>query len=971
MPISKFKFVSPGVQVAEIDNSQLPQIQEEMGPVIFGRAERGPSMRPVKVGSFSEFVEVFGNPKGGGLGADVWRNGGVGLAPTYGVYAAQAYLRNSNPVTFVRLLGSTHADAALNGRAGWDAGLIEGQTSFGGGGYGLWTIDASGSTTGTLAATFYMVTGSMRLAGTDPMDGTTPVSGACTFVKQDANGLWQMQIFNDTDTVTADEIISFGVANENSKNYVRKVFNTNPTLTNFNITPVGAARKRYWLGESYNRAYLDSNPGDRPLGILLPLMSGTTIQQTTQRRTATKAETPWIISQDINGTTGSYNYQSLFKFVTLEPGEWEQSNFKISITELKSSDDPYNQYGTFTVELRMAKDSDNAKQIVERYSLCDLNPNSTNYVGKKIGDMYAVWSDTERRYREYGNHANMSKYFRVQMNVDVDNAVTNETYLPFGFEGPLRFNGFTLEWNGATGPGTTFNGDFTPAASTPDSFVRGADITPNCPATLYTSTLDAQFSSVLAPTAATCSFEFPTIPLRANSTEGRLSSPKDAYFGIDPSMPTSTRFEESYKDLVRAFPATFDSWGDVNVDPFERPYIFTLEDLTHLTGSAVALGGAGNQDGTSSTDVYYFSGSRGAGRSLAVTGTNTWNNILAQGFGSFTLPFQGGFDGLDITEADPFRNQGMGAGSTPKNNYAFNSIKKAIDSCADAEVVECNMMTMPALTNVALTDHLVKVCEDRADALAIIDIEDGYQPAAENASGEEARAGNINNAVQSLSQRGLNSSYGCCFYPWVQARDSESGKTFWCPPSVAAIGTFSSSQQKSELWFAPAGFNRGGLTEGSAGIPIINVKQRLTSKDRDALYEVNINPIASFPAEGIVIFGQKTLQTTPSALDRINVRRLMIYVKKEISRIAALLLFDQNVQTTWDRFTGQAVPFLDSIKTRLGLSDFKVLLDESTTTPDLIDRNILYAKIFLKPARAIEFIAIDFVITSTGASFED
>ena len=111
MPVSKFKFVSPGVQVAEIDNSQLPKIPEEMGPVVFGRAERGPSLRPVKVESFAEFVEIFGNPQGGGIGKDVWRNGGTGLAPTYGVYATQAYLRNSNPVTYVRLLGRAHQDA--------------------------------------------------------------------------------------------------------------------------------------------------------------------------------------------------------------------------------------------------------------------------------------------------------------------------------------------------------------------------------------------------------------------------------------------------------------------------------------------------------------------------------------------------------------------------------------------------------------------------------------------------------------------------------------------------------------------------------------------------------------------------------------------------------------------------------------------------------------------------------------------
>ena len=119
------------------------------------------------------------------------------------------------------------------------------------------------------------------------------------------------------------------------------------------------------------------------------------------------------------------------------------------------------------------------------------------------------------------------------------------------------------------------------------------------------------------------------------------------------------------------------------------------------------------------------------------------------------------------------------------------------------------------------------------------------------------------------------------------------------------------------------------------------------------------------------MFGQKTLQLTDSALDRINVRRLMIFVKKEISRISATTLFEQNVRQTWANFLGRVIPFLSDVKSRLGLTDYKVVLDETTTTPDLIDRNILYAKIFLKPARAIEFIALDFVITNTGAAFED
>jgi phage tail sheath protein FI len=179
------------------------------------------------------------------------------------------------------------------------------------------------------------------------------------------------------------------------------------------------------------------------------------------------------------------------------------------------------------------------------------------------------------------------------------------------------------------------------------------------------------------------------------------------------------------------------------------------------------------------------------------------------------------------------------------------------------------------------------------------------------------------------------------------------------------------SEARSELWFAPAGFNRGGLGAlgGRSGPRVIQARQRLDSSERDKLYEVNINPIATFPNEGVVIFGQKTLQQTPSALDRINVRRLMIHLKAEISKVARTVLFDNNVRSTWARFTSQAEPILSNVKSKFGLTDYRLVLDSSTTTADLIDRNIMYAKVFLKPARAIEYIAIDFVITRTGADF--
>ena len=300
----------------------------------------------------------------------------------------------------------------------------------------------------------------------------------------------------------------------------------------------------------------------------------------------------------------------------------------------------------------------------------------------------------------------------------------------------------------------------------------------------------------------------------------------------------------------------------------------------------------------------------------------------------------------------------------------------AIDACADPEIVECNMMTIPGTATPGITNHLMTVCEDRADALAIVDIAGNYIPRDDRSTyyssdSNSAVRGSVAEATRDLNARVLNNSYATTYYPWLQYRDQDNGLSFWGPPSIAAVGTYANTQNNFELWFAPAGFTRGGLSDNAAGIPVIGVKQRLTSKERDSLYDSNINPIATFPAEGIVIFGQKTLQKTRSALDRVNVRRLMIYVKKEISTIAATLLFDQNVEATWDRFTGQVIPFLDSVRMRLGLEDYRVILDKTTTTPDLVDRNIMYAKIFLKPARSIEFIAIDFVITNSGAAFED
>jgi phage tail sheath protein FI len=396
----------------------------------------------------------------------------------------------------------------------------------------------------------------------------------------------------------------------------------------------------------------------------------------------------------------------------------------------------------------------------------------------------------------------------------------------------------------------------------------------------------------------------------------------------------------------------------------EFSWVTSLDDITAITGS-----------GGDVQSAYWASGSRAAGTSYTALGAGganggTWEDLLDSGVNRLTSAMFGGFDGLDIYEMEPFRNSGL-IGGSETTNYAYNTIQRAIDTLADPELLQTNIMSVPGLTDEGLTTRLIETCESRGDALAVVDLKGTYQPAHEDASlGAASRASNIDTTISNLVNRRINSSYGCAYYPWVDARDQISGISVRLPPSVIALGVFASTEKKRDLWFAPAGFNRGGLTEGAGGVPVTGVEQRLTSGDRDKLYERNINPIASFPSEGIVVFGQKTLQVTPSALDRINVRRMLIFVKREVQSIANKILFDPNIQVTWMRFKTQTDRLLRNVQSRFGVDDFRVILDSSTTTPDLVDRNIIYAKVLIKPTRAAEFIAIDFVITRSGTDLD-
>jgi hypothetical protein len=962
MSVKKFKFVSPGVFINEIDNSFTPRTADTIGPAVIGRATRGIAMQPVRVESYSDFVEMFGETVPGFGGGDIYRDGNL-QSPMYGIYAAKAFLRpNVAPLNYMRLLGFQHPenDGTPAAQAGWRTANRAGGGD-GGGAFGLWVADSASAqtahisditVTASLAAVWYLQDSRIELSGTlFAGDGTAHTSAFGAAIESDASGVFKARIVTGSnDTV---EIVNFSL-DDTDRRYARKVFNTNPQLIKAGNFYPAASEKDYWLGETYDqetRDNLGSASGNKLVGFIANLALSSSAATNTPANmkgiNSTEAKAGWFIGQDLGEATDYLPElsQKLFRLKGRGHGEYLNKNLKVSISNIRQSNTSISEYGSFSVIIRMLSDVDGAVQVVERFDNCTLDPSSPDFVARKIGDQFLSWSETERRLKLYGEYPNLSKFVYIEMNSDVEAGATDPLLLPFGYYGPPKYSDITT---------VVANANVDSFAGTPNGymFLSGAGVGPVLGVHI-SGGVNAGVASGLS-----ASLRYPDIRLRHSSSDGGISKPDDAFFGIQTTRTaTSNRYDNSTKMVNRLLN---NSIGDdptaATVDGIDGfAYIFTLDNV--ITGS--------------SSGAYYASGSRRQDESgTAVSG---YTGLLDAGFDSFTAPFWGGFDGLDITKPDPFYNTGMGASANERNSYTYYSILRAIDSHADPEAVDVNMLGMPGLTNEGLTNRIIDVCEDRGDAMSVIDLADAYIPPHEDL--KTTKAARIPNTPQQLAanlkNRAIDSSYAATFYPWVQTREESNGQLVWVPPSVAMMGVLASSERKSHLWFAPAGFNRGGLSDGAAGIPVTAVTTKLTSKERDTLYDANINPIASFPSTGIVVFGQKTLQERQSALDRINVRRLVIYLKKQISIISTQVLFEQNVPATWNRFIGLVEPFLATVKTNFGISDYKLILDSSTTTPDLVDQNILYAKIMVKPARAIEYIAIDFVVASTGASFDD
>ena len=400
-----------------------------------------------------------------------------------------------------------------------------------------------------------------------------------------------------------------------------------------------------------------------------------------------------------------------------------------------------------------------------------------------------------------------------------------------------------------------------------------------------------------------------------------------------------------------------ESYNNVSLDPFANNYISRV--IGDVDKNLVTQGGETFiQESGSFPNISNYVRVKAVNKPTP----NYFNNdgsAKSEFFPSLPLVSSGSFGGASGSNIP-----GVGYGANGSHFYQFinnsnaqglkgSDYNNAIALLANTDAYQYNVITIPGLIN-ANSDtgatqitSLVNNTVARGDAIAIVDLV------------------NYNSQIGTVTQQAasFDSSYASTYWPWVQTVDPNTAQLVYVPASTLMPGVYAFTDASSDPWFAPAGITRGGLGQ------VVRAERKLTSGNRDTLYEANVNPLATFPQQGVVVFGQKTLQKAASALDRVNVRRLLIALKDFISQIADNLVFEQNTIATRQNFLTQVNPYLESVQQRQGLYAFKVVMDESNNTPDVIDRNELIGQIFLQPTKTAEFIILDFNVLPTGATF--
>ena len=855
------QIISPGVFTRENDQSFLPQGVGAIGAAIVGPTVKGPAFVPTVVNSFAEYERMFG-----GLSSE-----------TYVPQTVREYLRNAGSVTVTRVLGgdgytftSTTNEfvAVIASGSAADDKVVLGVIFPSKDTDALPTLQDSTLTLGIDGAS---VSGGLVTATNfDLTLGGANITNK-VFTSQSIDPDSNSYIFKSLGN-SPDNSKTSAVAYEGTPGF---------TYINFKSLTKDLIANDFVTGSA--AGHDDENAFDAAHGYG-SLNSGSHVKLVTidnneefvgisgQAEGYSFASTPFIQSGKANGSV------NLFKFCTLAHGTSTNKEYKISITGLKepADIDGVEQYSTFNVLVRKYNDTDKSPNILEQYNGVNLDPDSPNYIARKIGDRYPQYNDTLGKVEILGNYSNISNIVRVEVDLAVDAKSISPKLSPKGFAAVVN------------------------------------------PISLLT--------------------------LSGSTAESPITFPSASYEGLQQTGISKTYNSKGYL-----------GWKFTEKEADNENFILPLPKTE--TDNVAGAFNVENYNGHASSSLW--SGSLSA--TIDATGNTGPTSKQVQ----FSVPFQGGSDGIAphtvrftgaetgidaITKyTDGDNLYGFDLSETGKGGYK--GYKKAIDILSNQDEYDINMVALPGVIHSLhplVTNAAIDMVEARGDAFYVMDA--------------SIATATVNTAVGNV--QGLDTNYAATYYPWVKVLDTAANKPVLVPPSVIVPGAIAASDRIAAEWFAPAGLNRGVLGN------VIEAKIRLNQAERDTLYEDRINPIATFPQTGVCIWGQKTLQLKSTALDRINVRRLLIALKKFIASSSRYLVFEQNTNATRNRFLNIVNPYLESVQQRQGLFSFRVQMDENNNTADVVDRNQLVGAIFLQPTKTAEFIVLDFNVLPTGATFE-
>jgi phage tail sheath protein FI len=670
------------------------------------------------------------------------------------------------------------------------------------------------------------------------------------------------------------------------------------------------------------------------------------------------AKSPWIISQKFGGSP-----INLFRFHMLDDGANTATNIKISIENLSPSNDSNDPYGSFDVVVRDWADNDLNVRPLEQFRGMTINPSSDRYIGKIIGDLNVYYdfdkSEPAQKVVVAGNYPNRSNYIRVEVSTQVDDATIDPSALPCGFHGPAHLV-------------TSGTSPMAAAAALTDLF----------------NTSNTFKNIVQQP-----------VPYRAaifDGTDTKIQVNPSYYWGVqfehvtnvaspnssllrNASLESFTKYFPDYMTSYQNFIAddstvgTADSaaLGILDSDRFCNN-LFTIENIQVVTASTTYA------DPQSWANAVYVRKGNITANDTNKTRGLTVNDLTVANkrYVKFTTYLQGGFDGTNIFDRneaeindaavkadmdDVNRGQALGASVV--------AYLKAVAVMKNKTDVDVQLLAIPGIRQTIVTDTAIAATEDRFDALYIMDIQEYDTLNSEVTS--SAQIPSVINTATNFAARALNSSFAASYYPNVIMTDPNTNTNVVAPPSVAVLGAFSLNDRLSHPWFAPAGFVRGALTT------VLEANVRLSKDNMDTLYDANINPLVAFPGSspagtqaqgGVVVWGQRTLQSFASALDRVNVRRLLIDLRRQVRDIANTIVFEPAREITLAKFQSAVEPRLAKIQAQFGVTRYLVKIDTETTTQADIENNTLRGKIWIQPTRSVEYVSLDFEIKNAGAT---